>query len=147
MPFKHFTSKPHASREPLGFSIGKQEFHCTQTVPLGAFLGVAMAEGAKSLVEMVNFIREAIVEEEREIFDAMVNDGDIVVMKKAQDARNGEMVAVWLTDRDETTLKYFYKENGGIRLQPANPAYQPIYVPAEQLEIQGKVVAVVRQLG
>ncbi|MCW5875027.1 MAG: transcriptional repressor LexA [Anaerolineales bacterium] len=80
--------------------------------------------------------------------DAMVNDGDIVVMKKAQDARNGEMVAVWLTDRDETTLKYFYKENGGIRLQPANPTMQPIFVENPRaVQVQGKVVMVIRQMG
>jgi repressor LexA len=79
--------------------------------------------------------------------DAMVNDGDIVVMKKAQDARNGEMVAVWLTDRDETTLKYFYKENGGIRLQPANPTMQPIFVDNPRaVQVQGKVVMVIRQM-
>lgn len=79
--------------------------------------------------------------------DAMVNDGDIVVMKKAQDARNGEMVAVWLTDRDETTLKYFFKENGGIRLQPANPTMQPIFVDNPRaVQVQGKVVMVIRQM-
>ncbi len=81
------------------------------------------------------------------MIDAMVNDGDIVVMKRAQDARNGEMVAVWLTDRDETTLKYFYKENGGIRLQPANPTMDPIFVDNPQaVQIQGKVVMVIRQM-
>lgn len=81
------------------------------------------------------------------MIDAMVGDGDIVVMKKADQARNGEMVAVWLSDRNETTLKYFYQENGRIRLQPANPTMQPIYVdnPA-QVEVQGKVVLVMRQL-
>lgn len=79
--------------------------------------------------------------------DAMVNDGDIVVMKKANEARNGEMVAVWLTDRDETTLKYFYKENGGIRLQPANPTMQPIFVDNPRaVQVQGKVVMVIRQM-
>jgi repressor LexA len=62
------------------------------------------------------------------MIDAMINDGDIVVMKKAQSANNGEMVAVWLDDKDETTLKYFYKESNRIRLQPANPNMGPIYV-------------------
>ena len=56
------------------------------------------------------------------MIDAMVNDGDIVVFKRVQEAKNGEMVAVWLNDRDETTLKYFYLENGRVRLQPANPS-------------------------
>ena len=79
--------------------------------------------------------------------DAMVNDGDIVVMKKASTANNGEMVAVWLDDKDETTLKYFYKEAKRIRLQPANPNMGPIYVEdPKSLRIMGKVVLVIRQV-
>jgi repressor LexA len=82
------------------------------------------------------------------MIDAMVNDGDIVIMKKANTANNGDMVAVWLEDNNETTLKYFYKENGRIRLQPANPTMQPIIIDnPEQVRIQGKVVMVVRQFG
>jgi repressor LexA len=80
------------------------------------------------------------------MIDALVNDGDIVVMKRQQQARNGEMVAVRLLDRDETTLKHFFRENGHVRLQPANPTMEPIYVHPSQVEIQGRVVAVVRQL-
>jgi repressor LexA len=81
------------------------------------------------------------------MIDAMINDGDIVVMRKAQEAVNGDMVAVWLDDVNETTLKYFYREGSTIRLQPANPAHQPIYVknPAA-LRIMGKVVMVIRQV-
>lgn len=79
--------------------------------------------------------------------DAMVYDGDIVIMKKAQKARNGEMVAVWLTDRDETTLKYFYMEKERVRLQPANPTMEPIYIDDPSIvEVQGKVVMVIRQV-
>ncbi len=79
--------------------------------------------------------------------DAMVNDGDIVVMKKAQSANNGDMVAVWLDDKDETTLKYFYKENNRVRLQPANPNMEPIYINnPKSLRIMGKVVMVIRQI-
>ena len=81
------------------------------------------------------------------MIDAMVNDGDIVIMKRAQTANNGEMVAVWLEDTDETTLKYFYKENGRVRLQPANPLMTPIIIEnPERVRIQGKVVMIVRQL-
>jgi repressor LexA len=82
------------------------------------------------------------------MIDAMVNDGDIIIMKRAQQAENGEMVAVWLDDRDETTLKYFFKEPDRIRLQPANPGMGPIYVDNPgSLRIMGKVVMVIRQLG
>lgn len=82
------------------------------------------------------------------MIDAMINNGDIVIMKPAMEARNGEMVAVWLDGRDETTLKYFYKENGHVRLQPANPNMEPILIddPAS-VRIQGKVVMVIRKIG
>lgn len=81
------------------------------------------------------------------MIDAMINDGDLVIMKRAQQAENGEMVAVWLDDKDETTLKYFYKEPSRIRLQPANPNMGPIYVENPQhLRIMGKVVMVIRQV-
>ena len=81
------------------------------------------------------------------MIDAMVNDGDIIILKPAQEARNGEMVAVWLNERNETTLKYFYKEKDGYRLQPANPAFKPIIIKKnESLDIKGKVVMVIRKV-
>ncbi len=81
------------------------------------------------------------------MIDAMVNDGDIVVMQKTNQARNGEMVAIWLNDRDETTLKYFFLENGHVRLQPANPTMKPIIINDPSIvEVQGKVVLVIRQI-
>jgi repressor LexA len=89
----------------------------------------------------------ALEVEGQSMIDAMVNEGDIVIMKKAQTAQNGEMVAVWLKDNDETTLKYYFKEEKRIRLQPANPTMQPIFVDSTaDLIIQGKVVMVIRRL-
>jgi repressor LexA len=81
------------------------------------------------------------------MIDAMINDGDIVVLKPANDARNGEMVAVWLPRDNEATLKYFFKEKDRYRLQPANPTMKPIFIKkSEPLEIKGKVVIVIRRL-
>jgi len=81
------------------------------------------------------------------MIDAMVNDGDIVIMKRTEHASNGDMVAIWLPARDETTLKYFYKEKDNYRLQPANPTMKPIMISKnEPLEIKGKVVMVIRNL-
>jgi repressor LexA len=81
------------------------------------------------------------------MIDAMVSDGDIVVMKRELDWRNGDMVAVWLRDKEETTLKYIYREGDRVRLQPANPTMDPIIIEdPENLEVQGKVMLVVRQL-
>jgi repressor LexA len=81
------------------------------------------------------------------MIDAMINDGDLVVMKPATQANNGEMVAVWLTDKDETTLKYYFLENKKVRLQPANPTMEPIIIDnPDTVQIQGKVVMVIRQI-
>ncbi|HEX2979446.1 MAG TPA: transcriptional repressor LexA [Anaerolineaceae bacterium] len=81
------------------------------------------------------------------MIDAMVNDGDIVIMRRANAAKNGEMVAVWLNDRDETTLKYFFAENGRVRLQPANPTMKPIIIEdPNTVQVQGKVVMVIRRV-
>lgn len=79
------------------------------------------------------------------MIDAMVNDNDIVIMEPAHEATNGEMVAVWLPQEQEMTLKHFYLEDERVRLQPANPTMDPIFVHASNVEVQGKVVMVVRQ--
>jgi repressor LexA len=79
--------------------------------------------------------------------DAMINDGDIVIMRPHHDVQNGDLVAVWLTDKEETTLKHFYREGNRIRLQPANPTMGPIYIDdPSTVQIQGRVVAVVRHV-
>jgi repressor LexA len=80
------------------------------------------------------------------MIDALINDGDIVVMKHQNFARNGDMVAARLCEDNETTLKRFYLEGDRVRLQPANPTMGPIYVPASDVEVQGKVIMVIRQL-
>ena len=81
------------------------------------------------------------------MIDAMINDGDKVVFRQVSDAQNGDMVAVWLSDNEETTLKYYYNEGDRVRLQPANPTMDPIYINnPEQVHIMGKVVMVIRHL-
>jgi repressor LexA len=83
--------------------------------------------------------------------DSMVNagilDGDIVVVQRAQDARNGEIVVALAGEdeaADEATVKRFFRENGRIRLQPENDALEPIYAP--HVQILGRVTGVFRQL-
>lgn len=78
------------------------------------------------------------------MIDAMVNDGDIVIMRPQYEARNGEMVAVWLRN-DTTTLKHFFNEGNRVRLQPANPTMDAIYVDPADVQIQGRVLMVLRQ--
>ena len=72
--------------------------------------------------------------------DALVNDGDLVIMEQAATADNGEMVAAWLKREQEVTLKKFYSEGARVRLQPANETMKPIYTDADNVEIQGKVL-------
>ncbi|CAN5831296.1 MAG: transcriptional repressor LexA [Thermomicrobiales bacterium] len=78
--------------------------------------------------------------------DALINDGDIVILKQQQTCENGETVAVWLEDEKETTLKKFYSEGEQVRLQPANVTMDPIYTRADNVRIQGKLVTVVRSI-
>jgi repressor LexA len=80
------------------------------------------------------------------MLDALVNDGDIVIMEGTQTAEDGEMVAVWLKDEQEITLKKIYREPGRIRLQPANEQMEPIFTNPENVEVQGEVVAVLRRV-
>lgn len=80
------------------------------------------------------------------MIDALINDGDIVVMKKQDTADNGDMVAVWLRDEKETTLKRIYRERKRVRLQPMNPEMKPFFAQPDNVQVQGKVVLVIRQL-
>ncbi len=78
------------------------------------------------------------------MIDAMIKDGDIVILRRQNTAENGEMVAAWLPADNETTLKHFYREDGSIRLQPANRDYEPIFVDPANCQIKGKVLSVMR---
>jgi repressor LexA len=79
------------------------------------------------------------------MIDAMISDGDIVVLQRVPEAMNGMLVAAWLKSERETTLKRYFLEESKVRLQPANPAYQPIYAAAEDVEVQGQVILVIRR--
>lgn len=81
------------------------------------------------------------------MIDALIQDGDTVILHQQEQVENGEMAAVWINnDAGETTLKKVYHEGALVRLQPANPTMLPIFVPAEQVQIQGKVVMIIRHL-
>lgn len=81
------------------------------------------------------------------MIDALIGDRDVVVLEKAEgrNVRDGEMVAAWLRAEQELTLKHYYLEGDRVRLQPANPTMGPIYSSAANVEVQGRVVAVIRQ--
>ncbi len=78
------------------------------------------------------------------MIDALINDGDVVVLRRQETCENGETVAVWLRNEQETTLKKFYLEGGTVRLQPANATMAPIYTAASNVEVQGRLVTVLR---
>jgi len=80
------------------------------------------------------------------MIDALIDDGDIVLMQKTSVADNSEMVAVWLKNESETTLKRFYKEPRRVRLQPANVQLDPIYTNPDNVEVQGRVIGVIRRI-
>ena len=105
--------------------------------------------------ETINLTQD-LVGDEKEIFalevrgdsmiDAMINDGDYVIMKQQVQVNNGDLAAIWLINSEETTLKYFYLENDMVRLQPANPTMDAIYLDPSTVRIQGKVILVFRQI-
>ncbi len=76
----------------------------------------------------------------------LIDDGDIVIMQNKRTVENGETAAVWLKNEKTATLKKVYMEGQRVRLQPANSLMKPFYSTADNVEIQGKVIAVIRQL-
>jgi repressor LexA len=80
------------------------------------------------------------------MLDALIEDGDIVLMDYVSTAENGDMVAVWLKQEQEVTLKRVFAEQNRIRLKPANSQMKPIYTTPDNVEIQGRVVAVIRRI-
>jgi repressor LexA len=76
--------------------------------------------------------------------DALVGDGDIVIMEPADGVKNGDIVAAYLLEEEEATLKKIYFEGERVRLQPCNPYMLPIYTPADNVQVQGRLVGVMR---
>ncbi|GIW19468.1 transcriptional repressor LexA [Tepidiforma sp.] len=80
----------------------------------------------------------------KSMIEDLIDDGDIVFLEPVRHADDGDRVAVWLKDRGEVTLKRIYRENGRIRLQPANSAMEPIYTTPDNVEIQGRFISSIR---
>jgi repressor LexA len=138
--------RPDIIRIPLVGRIFASEpvpLPSTDSALFGADEAIEITQGLLSSTEGLF----ALEVKGQSMIDAMVNEGDIVVMKREPDWRNGDMVAIWLKDKEETTLKHIYREEGRVRLQPANPTMEPIFVESpEEVEVQGKVMLVVRQM-
>ena len=80
------------------------------------------------------------------MIDALVNDGDIVILEATNTADDGDMVAAWLKREGEATLKKIYMEGDRVRLQPANENMEPIYTSRENVEVQGRVLTTISHL-
>ena len=110
---------------------------------------IPVPEGAMDYSDVVE-VSEDVTRGRQDVFalrvkgnsmvDALVEDGDTVIMQQARTANDGDMVAAWLKQEQEVTLKKFYREGSRVRLQPANESMKPIYTSADNVEIQGKVL-------
>jgi len=142
--------------KPRALELMGREIHATATLPKLPLLG-QIAAGAPLLADENVEDSIAVPETLRGDFllrvkgDSMIEagilEGDIVVVQRAQDARNGEIVVALAGDdesADEATVKTFYREKGRIRLQPENSSMEPIYAP--YVQIIGRVVGVFREL-
>ena len=78
------------------------------------------------------------------MIDALINDGDFVIFEPVRTFNDGDMVAVWLKDENETTLKKVYREGNRVRLQPMNKQMEHFYTPAENIEVHGRVLTAIR---
>ena len=120
--------------------------------PLFAPDAPARADDSYERVELPPFLTQdrqnvfALRVKGTSMIDALVAHGDLVLLEPASRANNGDMVAAWLNDTEETTLKRFYVEGDMVRLQPENSTMEPIMVPAKDVSVRGKVVGVVRSV-
>ena len=153
----------HLRRDPeVSRSIALPKKHSWATVPVLGIIAAGQpipvpsadswATTPEDAIELPDYLTGGLTDlyalkvKGTSMIDAMIDNGDVVVMQMANIAEDGQTVAVWLKDRQEVTLKKIYREPGRIRLQPANTTMGPIYSEPENVEIQGRVVAVLRRI-
>lgn len=133
------------------------------TAETNSSLQTTKNDGKNDPVSLANLSQDEIVEltlnvvcddtnlyalkvEQQDIVGAFVNKGDIIILQQQNGVQNGEMVAARLSTKGQTALGRYYRENGHVRLESAHSALQSMVVAPDALEIQGKVVAVIRQV-
>jgi repressor LexA len=117
-------------------------------VPDSATSAVTSDEGlevSKGLIQREGNVYALKVKGESMV-DALIGDGDIVLLNYIDNVEEGNMVAVWLKKEQEITLKKLFREGERVRLESANSHISPIYTSADNIDIQGKVVAVIRRM-
>ena len=137
----------HPDLEPLAFEAED----CVE-IPLLGYVAAGQPVDIPELQEKVRVPRHmvhkncyALRVRGHSMIDDNIQDGDIIIIEKRETAENGESV-VAMINGEQVTLKRFYVEAKGIRLQPANPTMQPIYLKHEDLQILGIVSGVIRSL-
>lgn len=151
------------SDEPEGYDLAEMVAAAPETVPLLGYIAagepipIPDSDFSQTDLERItvnaDILRNpagvyALQVRGTSMIDALIADGDIVLMRHQHTAENGDMVAAWLKDEKATTLKriYWEKNRTAVRLQPANPLMGPIYVHPANLEIQGRVIGVIRRM-
>jgi repressor LexA len=131
---------PPAATEVMveGYVAAGQPVQQVSQPTQGITLAPDMADPEQDLVAL-EVRGEALVED-------LVSDGDIVIVERQRAAKQGQMAVVLLRDRNEVTLKHVYREGDQVRLQPAHPAQPAQYSNARDVDIQGRVVAIIRRL-
>jgi len=127
------------------------------TIAAGKPLPVPGSDAWHAAPESMLSVAQSIVRGRKDIYalkvkgtsmiDALIDDGDVVLVEQTRVIADGDMAAVWLKNQQEVTLKRVYRESGRVRLQPANRQMKPFYEPVDNVEIQGRVVGVIRNVG
>ena len=140
------------SNRARSIRVVHEEIGAARSVPLLGRIAAGMPIEAVSSHEEF-FVPETLLTRGRNyvlevegdsMIDEHIQDGDLIVVEQRESARDGETV-VALIDGDRATLKKVFREGPRIRLQPANPTLEPIFVPADRLQIQGVVVGLIRK--
>lgn len=147
-------SRAQATRRPYGGSLPSVPLY--GYIAAGEPIHIYPVEDPESVLEIPAHLVPPRVDPEDlfaltvkgdSMIDALVSDGDQVILMHADKIENGDMVAAWLPAEEATTLKYFYREQDGICLMPANPNYAPRHFKKSgEILVQGKVVAILRRV-
>jgi repressor LexA len=142
-------------RTPRGLRLVGQA-HGTFPVPVGGYIAagqpIELFQGPDHEIEITSDSADprkdlfALQVQGDSMVDALVGDGDVVIVERRQEAQRGQLVVVHLRERNELTLKRFYPEGERVRLQPAHPTMPPFYADAENVAVQGRVLAVIRRI-
>jgi repressor LexA len=144
---------PHTSRSLRLTGPHRATFQIRVAGHIAAGLPIELADQADEQIEITADLADpgrdlfALKVKGNSMVDDLVADGDIVIVEHRQEALRGQMAVVHLRDRNAATLKRVYPEGERVRLQPAHPTMQAFYANASDVEIQGRVVAIVRRLG